>query len=161
MKCWIGIDNGVTGSVAIIFDSGDARLFAMPVKREPNYTKKQSWVQRVNFTDLVAIFKNLGAEPVMCLLERPMVNPMRFVATASALRAMEATLIALEQEKIPYQIVDSKVWQKDLLQKDTPRHLLKEAAYAVAKRLFPRLDIPRLDLADGLLIAHYAKKTCI
>ena len=52
-----------------------------------------------------------------CLLERPMVNPTRFQATASALRALEATLNVVELLKFSYSYCDSKEWQKHCFQK--------------------------------------------
>ena len=52
---------------------------------------------------------------VMASIERPMVNPKRFEATVSALRALEATLIVLESLNIGKEYCDSKGWQKALL----------------------------------------------
>jgi len=97
----------------------------------------------------------IGNSGVFCLLERPMVNPGRFKATASALRALEATLIVLERLNIPFQYIDSKEWQRHLLPKGIEKDELKKAALDVARRLFPSVQTKD---ADSLLIAEYARR---
>ena len=37
---YIGIDNGVTGSIAILRDSDPAEYYNMPVQKHVNYQKK-------------------------------------------------------------------------------------------------------------------------
>lgn len=56
-----------------------------------------------------------SAKEAFVLLERPMVNPGRFVATGSALRALEATVIVLEQLRLQPPYIDSNEGQKALL----------------------------------------------
>jgi hypothetical protein len=87
-----------------------------------------------------------------------MVNPMRFLATTSALRALEATLIVIEQLELPYQYIDSKEWQKALLPHGLKREELKKAAIDIAKRLFPQFTNLSSGQADALLIAEYARR---
>ena len=100
--------------------------------------------------------------PVKVFLERPMVNPGRFQATASALRAMEATLIVLEMFKLPLQYVDSKQWQKALLPSGIKGPAeLKKASMDIGCRMFPHLSeiIKKQGDADGLLIAEWARRS--
>jgi hypothetical protein len=86
-----------------------------------------------------------------------MVNSTRFNATLSAIRALEATLIALEQAQWPYEYIDSKEWQKELLPKGLKgSDELKNASLDIGKRLFPELNIKKD--ADGLLIAEYLRR---
>jgi hypothetical protein len=86
-----------------------------------------------------------------------MVNSTRFNATLSAIRALEATLIALERSQFPYEYIDSKEWQKVLLPKGLKgSDELKAASLDIGKRLFPSLDIKKD--ADGLLIAEYMRR---
>ena len=107
------------------------------------------------------------------MIERPMVNPCRFTATVSAVRALEATLIVLEALAIPYEYIDSKEWQRELLPKGlwkakltkTGRTVqkaesadLKFASIEVAKRLFPNAPTLKVGDADGMLIAEYARR---
>ena len=89
-----------------------------------------------------------------------MINPMRFKAPVSAIRAMEATIIFLETTKIPYAFIDSKEWQKALLPHGLKGEELKEASVMVGKRLFPQFAefIQKHGDADGMLIAEYCKR---
>jgi hypothetical protein len=156
---YIGIDNGVSGSVAIIDESGSLKdFFPTPVFRDLNYTKKKAWVNRVD-TMLLAEFLYKFKEDSTVALERPMVNPGRFNATVSALRALEATLIVLEGNKIPYKFIDSKEWQKTMLPSGLQGEELKWASNAVCKRLFPDTEVKRPGDGDSILIAEYLRRT--
>jgi hypothetical protein len=150
----IGIDNGVSGAVAIL--NGEATLFPMPVFRFLDYTKAVKHINRVNTKELKAILDGCTGR---AFLERPMVNPGRFAATASALRAFEATLIVLEDLGISYQFIDSKEWQKHMLPSGLKGPQLKEASLQKAIQLFPHLEkgIRKQKDGDALLIAEYAR----
>jgi hypothetical protein len=158
---YIGIDNGVTGGIAILFPGGSILNAKTPVKRVLNYTKEKQWMNRIVFNELGQLLRGGQSRTTLmnsfCLIERPMVNPERFKATVSALRALEATEIILERSMIPYQFIDSKEWQKALLPKGLkgPDELKKAAKY-VAKQLFPNVKIVN---ADSLLIAEYCRRT--
>lgn len=156
MKTYIGIDNGVSGSISILKES-DIYYCPTPVKIEQSYTKTKQLITRVDYEVLKKyLLQHIAPSTgVFCLLERPMVNPGRFKATASALRALEATLIVLERLYIPFQYIDSKEWQKALLPKGIEKDGLKKAAIDVAKRLFPQVQTKD---ADSLLIAEYARR---
>ena len=160
---YIGIDNGVTGSVGIISVSTTKRtteFHSIPVFKQQNYTKKKGNISRVNVHDLRDILV-LRSNPVV-LLERPMVNPTRFKSTTSALRALEATLIALDLLELPVIYIDSKEWQKKLLPGGVSGSAeLKKASMDVGLRMFPEHSrlIKKRKEADGLLIAEYARRT--
>lgn len=167
---YIGIDNGVTGSVALVTEriSGslgetDNRLEPIPTRRELSYTKKKQHITRVDFPALVALFKELNSfDSPMVIIERPFVNPTGIKATVSAVRCLEAVLIAVESMGWPYQYVDSKQWQREMLPsglKGTPQ--LKAASLDIGKRLFPALsvEIDKQKDADGLLIAEWARRS--
>lgn len=155
-KTFIGIDNGVTGGITILYSNGDVCFHdKTPVKRCLNYTKKKAFVNRVDGNELYHLLQSAG-ENTFCMIERPMVNPTRFQATLSALRCLEATETILEQLKIPYQFIDSKEWQKVLLPSGLKgQDELKKAAESVAHRLYPRIKIVN---ADCILIALYCKQ---
>ena len=160
MKVWIGIDNGVSGSVAMISDNGSSIYFKTPVRLCLNYTKAKQFLDRVWVEALYNMLSHHidPGDQALCLIERPLVNPGRWKATMSAMRAFEATLIVLELLKIRYEFCDSKEWQKVLLPKDLEKEELKFASLEVGKRLYPRMDWTKWKDADGLLIAHYCKK---
>ena len=155
MKNYLGIDNGVTGSIGIILDN-EYNYFKTPVKKELSYTKTKQWLNRIDFD---ALKKDLSIYNIhIAVIERPMVNPGRFKATMSAMRALEATQIILEQLKIPYQWIDSKEWQKAMLPAGLEKEELKEASLQIGKRLFPNIKWDDFDDADGILIAEYARR---
>ena len=170
---FLGIDNGVSGSIGLIRPGGAATYIKMPTLESLSYTKAKKFINRVDWKTLYAL---LGAEvgPYFCMIERPMVQAARFNATLSAIRAVEATLIVLEKLCIPYEFVDSKQWQRTLLpsglwmmkkDKNGRGHLkadrdeLKTASLSVGKRLFPSVDFTGFKDADGLLIAEFARRT--
>jgi len=154
-RVFVGIDNGVSGAITIISESGTVLLHVKtPVKNCLNYTKKKAFHNRVNFKELTAILTFTDKTP-FCMIERPMVNPMRWVASVSAIRCLEATEIVLEELQIPYQFIDSKEWQKALLPSGLKKEELKKASVDVAKRLFPKQTIVN---SDSLLIAEYCRR---
>jgi hypothetical protein len=157
---YIGIDNGVTGSIAILNEERDVRYFGpMPVRKCLNYTKTKAWVHRIDYWSLWHILEDAkSAGTSKCVVERPMVNPGRFKATVSALRALEATQIVLEDIRIPYEFIDSRSWQKVLLPHGIEKEELKIASDQVCKRLFPTLTIKHPGDGDSLLIAEYARR---
>ena len=114
MKSYIGIDNGVSGTIGIISE-GKTYFFKTPVKVEQNYTKTKSNVTRIDVLELDRLLQKF--ENPFAVLERPMVNPKRFKATTSALRALEATITFLEASEIGFVYCDSKAWQRELLPK--------------------------------------------
>jgi hypothetical protein len=153
---YIGIDNGVSGSIGQISPHG-VMYVKMPVIKQLNYTKTKKWIHRVDYKGLKFILESNLPEEMIVYLERPMVNPGRFQATASAIRALEATLIVLEELKIPYQYIDSKEWQKVLLPAELKGEELKDASLDIGKRKFPKIDFKGFKDADGLLIAEYCR----
>ena len=159
MKTFIGIDNGVSGSIGIINEQG-SEFFPVPCFTEQSYTKAKQNISRVDHKELRAIFAELIGKDCMIIIERPMVNPGRFKATASALRALESVLVIVEQFNLPYQYIDSKEWQKELLPKGSKGNELKVHSKQIGKRLFPQFSglIDKHKDADGLLIAEHCRR---
>ena len=154
-RVFIGIDNGVSGAITVLSESGSVLIhIKTPVKNCLNYTKKKAFHNRVNFKSLYNSLRVVKTNS-FCMIERPMINPTRWVASTSALRCLEATEIVLEELQIPYQFIDSKEWQKVLLPSGLVKEQLKKAADDVAKRLFPKLTIVN---SDSLLIAEYCRR---
>lgn len=157
MKTYIGLDNGVTGTIAIISDS--VQFVKIPIKTEQNYTKKKDAITRLDFARFKAILEPFASETSFLLIERPLVNPTRFKATISAMRCIEAELIAIEELGIPYQYCDSKEWQKEFLPKGVED--TKRASLDIGNRLFPKFKDFKHPDRDSLLIAEYAKRKCL
>ena len=161
---YIGFDNGVTSEgIGVITTAREASLYKLPIKRELSYTKEAKHINRVDYSALLNLFIKIrtacidAGGHVLVGIERPMVNSARFSASMSAIRCLEATLIAVEEVGFSYQYVDSKEWQKLLLPKGLKgSDELKKASFDVGKRLFPTLAIKKD--ADGLLIAEYLRR---
>jgi hypothetical protein len=158
-KVYIAVDNGVTGSIGIITETGDTKYIHTPIKKELSYTKKKQWINRIDGEALYTLLRQYATEDVQVYLERPLVNPGMFKATISAIRALEATLIIVERLKYPYQYVDSKQWQSTMLPSGLKGSVeLKKASLQIGKRMYPNLDFKGFKDADGLLMAAWASK---
>lgn len=163
MKIWIGIDNGTTGTIGIIDESGKVYHFdKTPTIKGQDYTKMKKNISRINSLELKQLLEMYvpGDDLIVkVLLERPMVNPTRFQSTVTALRAFEATLVIIETLNFPYQFIDSKEWQKELLPKGIKgSEELKKASLDIGGRLFPNNILHDHNDMDGLLIAEYGRR---
>lgn len=158
-KTYVGIDNGVSGTISVLSGHGQVMLHtATPTRREQDYTKAKKQVTRVDAPALCQALElsRPPSEAWLAIIERPFINPRMFNTSLSAIRALEATLIALEVLALPYMYIDERKWRKELLPKGlkgTPE--LKRAAVDVARRLFPNTETTD---ADSLLIAEYARR---
>lgn len=171
MKIYVGIDNGVSGSIGIVADGVEGAtcyLLPTPIRSELSYTKSKRNITRIDWRKFRDLLHSIlrGKHPdypsvTRVFLERPMVNPGRFQATASALRSLEATLIVLEALHLSIQYLDSREWQKVMLPsglKGPPE--LKRGSMDVGCRMFPNLSgaIRKHGDADGLLMAEWARR---
>lgn len=164
MTIYVGIDNGVSGSIGWINnDDGTFGFHLTPTFQSIDYPKKGKNIRRIDTQALHVLLHNICLEIVpqqrsLILLERPMVNPKRFHATKSALRSLEATLITLEELELAYRYIDSKEWQKQLLPNVKTAARLKEASMQIGCQLYPSLRGKFKDDADGMLIAEWANR---
>lgn len=162
---YAAIDNGSSGTIGAIFPDNTSFFKNTPTKSVTNYQKtKVKNITRINYPKLTEIFTTYSTKELKnwkVFIERPMVNPLRFDATTSALRAFECTLICLEELKLSYFFVDSKAWQHELLPlgiKGAPQQ--KKASMDIGIRMFPQhkeLITSHKD-ADSLLIAEWARR---
>jgi hypothetical protein len=155
-RTYIGIDNGTSGSVGIIGPEG-TKFFSMPIFTELSYTKEKKNITRIN-TEILKSNIMFLTNPIV-LFERPMVNPGRFAATLSAMRALEATLIIIEQLGYARMYVDSKEWQSVMLPNGLKGEQLKVASKDIGKRLFPQFATAYKKDADSILIAEWARRS--
>lgn len=160
---FIGIDNGVTGTIGIIDENGSSTFLKTPVFKQQDYTKAKKQVSRIRAEELFKILEcEIGKEgETMIMLERPLVNPQRWESTMSAMRSMEATIIIIELLGLPYEFLDSREWQKALLPKGVKGSAeLKKASLEIGERLFPQHSelIDKHKDADGILIAEHCRR---
>jgi len=172
-KIYIGIDNGITGSIGIIYPippegmGGCTNFLKTPIKSEQSYTKKKQNISRLDCLKFIALMRTASqpyigqALHTMVLIERPFSAPLRIKAMLSANRCLEAQLICLEIIGLPYQYVDSKEWQKELLPQGTKgTEDLKKASRDIGIRLFPdwEHEIIHQKDADGMLLAEWGRR---
>lgn len=166
---YVGIDNGVTGSIgAVSKDGSQTWFYETPVHLEQDFTKKKQNLNRLEVQGFKKIIEEVSSfgwavQPqTRIFIERPMINPTRFRATLSAVRCLEATLVALTLVgDFRYEFVDSKKWQMLLLPKGTKgTAALKKASVQVGLRLFPdhAALIKKHKDSDGLLIAEAMRR---
>lgn len=154
---YIGIDNGTTGTIAILND--ELVFFGkIPTKKEFSYTKKKQKVTRIDTTELRFLLKEHIDDTAQVIIERPLVNPGRFKATISGVRALEAVLIVVEDLGFNIKYIDSKEWQKVLLPNNSKGEQLKKDSFEVGNTLFPEIANFKHPDRDGLLIAYYSKQ---
>ena len=159
---YVGIDNGTSGTLGVLGLPGGPQVFLTPIKVEQSYTKKKQDISRIDYPALIDLLGRIfiGQDDIKVILERPFVNPAMFKTSGSALRTLEATLIAIESFKVPIMYCDSKAWQHALLPGVVGRDKLKRMSRDIGIRLFPSCSpqiIQHKD-ADGLLIAEWARR---
>ena len=138
----IGIDNGVTGSLAAFRDGQllDFRETFTKKWLKPTVSSRESYMARIDVEALSGWIKNLKREDeeVIAILERAMTDQTRFAATISSHHAQEALMITLELLKISYMTIDSKVWQSRFLPRISGSISLKAESKRKGIKEFPQ-----------------------
>jgi hypothetical protein len=165
MKIFIGMDNGTSGSIGIIKETGEYYFLITPKKTEKSYTKKDQNITRIDIIKLkeeLEKYINLKEDQIRLYLERPFTNPnpQFFKAIISGMRSLEAVTIFCEQNNISLEICDSKSWQKLLLPIGVKKGETKKASLDIATRKFPLYtDLYKKHKdGDGILIAEYCRR---
>lgn len=160
----IAIDNGVTGSIAIMGPDGD---FFEPVPtKEQLMGKAGKVVRRIDHQELSRMIvmrlapygTNAGPR---AYIERPFTgSAMMINTTVLSARAHEAVSIVLEQLGIGCETVDSKPWQAAMLGAIKGSPALKKASMLRGMQMFPAhaQAIKEHGDADSLLMAAYYHK---
>lgn len=164
-KLYIGIDNGVTGSICLMDELGtNAQMFKVPTISEQDYTIKIQNVTRLDGARFIEILKIYPVEFLrFAYIENPLVQPARFKATMSGIRCMEAQLICLRILNVGRQFIPPRIWQKEILGTGLSKAKevqLKQLSSDIGKRLYPQFSqfIDKQKDADALLIAEWARR---
>jgi len=158
-KIYVGLDNGVSGSVGIVGDSIEPKICHTPIIKEQDYTKAKKIISRLDYSQFMKLFDGYDKTDIVVLQERPLINPTRFLATISAARCHEAELIMLEVMGLKHIFIDSKEWQRELLPKGIKgAEEQKKASLDIGNRLFPQFATFKHKDRDGILIAEYARR---
>lgn len=161
---FIGIDNGSSGSIGVIeFGNGvtctKTIFMKPPIFMKQDYTKKRKRISQIDVRALRNLFKEYRGWAVRIAMERPLVNPGRWVATATGLRVHQQYLDVIYFLGFPDPVsLDSKEWQKVLLPKGTKGEELKARSKEIGNRLFPSTKDVRHPDCDGMLIAEWLKR---
>ena len=163
---FLGIDNGPSGSVGIQsfnrlgLPCGQA-FFKTPTYMMQDYTKAKKRISQLDILLLrkrFRIWKKRGYT-VYAAMERPLVNPGRFNASAVGLRVHQSWLDLFTNYGFPHpRSLDSKEWQKLLLPKGTTGDELKKRSKEVANKLFPCTREVRHPDCDGMLISEWLRR---
>ena len=156
-KIYVGIDNGCTGTIGII-GNGICEFCKTPSKKEQDYTKKQKNISRLDVVSFVSLFSKFNKNDLVFVLERPMINSLRFNSSIVAARCFESELSQIELMGCKHLFIDSKEWQKELLPNGCVGNKLKKASKDIGNRLFPQLESFKHPDRDGILIAEYARR---
>lgn len=161
MKTYIGIDNGSTGSIAILNSDASVIYYdKIPTFVQQDYTQDKKNITRIDRKELVKILKNNVKNNSFCITERPMINSEMFNSTVMAARAFESLITVFEEILIPYQVIDSRKWQKDMLVQGLKGDEWKQCSFDTGLKLFPSQSsiILKLREADSLLMAEWARR---
>lgn len=162
IKTVIGIDNGVTGTMAI-FKNGSLFSFIESFSkswRKPTVSKRNAYMTRIDVLKLTDWIKNsidFETHDVIAVIERVMTDQKRFNATISSHHAQEAIMISLESLNIPYMTIDSKKWQSIYLNGVSGSEQLKRASMELGLDKYPDFKdvILKHKDADAIFIAKY------
>jgi dienelactone hydrolase len=154
MKTFVGIDNGLSGAIAIIKNK-DIIIHDMPVYKSTTGKRKYD-LKSIN-----SILKELASSDCFAVVEQAQPFPGQGVVSMfSTGYCYGSMLMCLTAHAIPFQIVPSQRWKKEYSLKG----LEKDAAIPVAQRLFPKAEFttPRGRMLDGradaAILADYAKR---
>jgi len=161
MKTIIGIDNGATGTIGIITPD-KTFFFETPTAPYLHYGKRGSVSNRIDRKELTRLIREaldgIDYTSVRVMIERPFTaGPMMIKAMLAAHRCFEATICALEDLGLGYEVIDSAEWQAPSLGAVKGSAELKKASMLRGLQMYPQFStlIKSHKDADGLLIAHH------
>ena len=161
-NCFIGIDNGTSGTIGVI-GPVVTHFFKTPARKYQDYHKTRvKHLNRLVYEEFKNILKPALKYDYRLHLEKPYSNAKGYIASTVALRCWESQLVAIEQLGISkYYVCTSKDWQDVMLPGVKGVKELKKASLDKGVELYPEHKelIRRHKDADGLLIAHWAKLT--
>lgn len=150
----IGIDPGQYGAISCLWYESESNRWLVDVWDMPTIDISKTRKE----IDTVALFELLsGIKSSKIYVEK--VGPVAGASRASTFtfgRNYEAVISAVKMIKVPYDLVDSKVWKAEVL-KNTDKS--KQAAITWCTRNFPECVIADKDgRADAICIAEYGRR---
>jgi Holliday junction resolvasome RuvABC endonuclease subunit len=146
MKCYGGIDPGMSGGLALIDNNGDVlSLVKMPETELDVYQLLQAWKGQL----VVAQSINVLLEQVHAMPKQGVSSTFKFGMGYGALR------MGLVAAGLSFETVTSRKWQGAL---GCLTGGNKNVSKGRAQQLFPEVKKVTHALADALLIAEYARR---
>lgn len=155
---YVGIDNGVSGAVAIINQDTQVRVYLTP-------TRKIGADTRIDAKTLVAILRCY--DDLRIVYEQGQKQPTFGVKGNFANGRSDGVLETVcELLGAPYRPVNPKDWQKDIFQgirgaadntKDAAIEFCRRTFPGVSLLASPRCSVPNPNMADALCMAYWAK----
>ena len=140
-SAFIGIDPGQSGSVAVVFPSGNATW----IKLDSTDHDIANWLREIQANSVS-----------VCRIERVSAMPKQGVSSTfkfgRSFGFLQGLLVAFQ---IPFELVTPQKWQGFMSCRTAGD---KNVSKAAAQRLFPSLKITHAN-ADALLIAEYCRRT--
>ena len=155
---YIGVDNGMSGGLAILEGKKVIELIPMPTVQATGSRNEYDIPTITTFlskyTDAVAIVEKAQATPIL--------GTVQAFAFGKCYGIIMGILGAL---KIPFIVVHAKTWQKEMF-RDLNSNNTKQASIIIAKQLYPDQSFLPTQrsrkisdgLTDALLIATYGQR---
>lgn len=154
---YVGIDPGLTGAVAVIYEDGKILLYDTPTTElKINNKKKQEYLP----SEMANILRDCSLTECQVFIERVSARPDQGVVSMFGFGKGYGIWIGiLATLEIPYTLVTPQAWKKEIMKGTSD----KDAARLRAHQLFPQAvdrlnrkkDIGR---ADSLLLAEYGRR---
>lgn len=158
-RIYVGVDNGLAGGIAVIQGRKILELTVMPTIVGSNDR---------NEYDILAIIKILEKhrKDSTMIIEKAHAMPKLGTVQAFSFGKLYGIMLGLACAlKIPYNIVHSRTWQKEMF-RDISSDNTKQASVIIAKQLYPEQSFLASErskkahhgLSDSLLIATYGQR---
>jgi len=156
---YVGIDNGLQGAIAVIKNKKIIELMTMPTLVGSNNRNEY------DILSIIKILQKYQKNSTM-IIEKAHAMPVIGVVQAFSFGKLYGIMIGLACAlKIPYVIVHSKTWQKEMF-RDISSDNTKQASVMIAKRLFPdqsflatnRSKKEHNGMTDATLLAEFGRR---
>jgi len=157
-KTYCGIDNGLSGGIAVIEGKKVLELLTMPTVQATDTRGEY---------DVHAIVEILTRHSdATVVIEKAHAMPKLGTVSAFSFGKLYGMMIGITAAlKMPYTIVHAKTWQKEMF-RDLNSENTKQASVIIAKQLYPdqsflateRSKKPHDGLTDSLLIATFGQR---
>ena len=158
-RIYCGVDNGLTGGLAVIQGNKVIELLTMPTIVGSNDR---------NEYDILAIIKTLEKyqKDSTLVIEKAQAMPKLGTVQAFSFGKLYGIMLGLASAlKMRHVIIHSRTWQKEMF-RDISAENTKQASVIIAKQLYPeqtflateRSKKAHIGLTDAILIATYAQR---